>query len=521
MIKKISIFIIMFLIWLILFFSFNLFFKKNKIENLDLVLPMHNWKMISDILTIDNYNKIWINPDTYVDFKSFLTDFKSFSWVSVNPITEKFVIWINSGSWNIIFTPFDFKNTWYVFDNNTNKDLAILDIFKAYKNNLIYWWIDSEYWNKILFEEDLQHPKTNELRKIFDVNLNDKTNNVFNIIDWLNKSEEIWVSNNELLAYLYDFTWDYDKASEKRNEICKKYNVTCDKKINLEVSWTIYDIDWKTLSWVKVELLNNNNIFSVSDLNWKFTINFSHFPFSHLRFKSSLIWFSDWFSTVSLNKYDFENDNININFKLQKADNSFVINNDNKLDFKKWKYYIIETEYSKYYVPIDALYYMNWEKYTKNNFNVYTYLFKKSSNMDSLLENDTFEPVYWYVWNIMKTFGMPYIQFVDVDSREELYIKSSNPMILQNQIYHMKELYENSDWIYQEVTDEDMKFLVQKSEELWWYPIDFDFLTKNNFLRWPAWWALDRKTWIWSNVWSRVLNVGGLMELPFYHIKDN
>jgi hypothetical protein len=102
-----------------------------------------------------------------------------------------------------------------------------------------------------------------------------------------------------------------------------------------------------------------------------------------------------------------------------------------------------------------------------------------------------------------------------------LYIKSSNPMILQNQIYHMKELYENSDWIYQEVTDEDMKFLVQKSEELWWYPIDFDFLTKNNFLRWPAWWALDRKTWIWSNVWSRVLNVGGLMELPFYHIKDN
>jgi hypothetical protein len=45
----------------------------------------------------------------------------------------------------------------------------------------------------------------------------------------------------------------------------------------------------------------------------------------------------------------------------------------------------------------------------------------------------------------MKTFGMPYIQFVDVDSREELYIKSSNPMILQNQIYHMKELYENSD----------------------------------------------------------------------------
>jgi hypothetical protein len=66
-----------------------------------------------------------------------------------------------------------------------------------------------------------------------------------------------------------------------------------------------------------------------------------------------------------------------------------------------------------------------------------------------------------------------------------------------------------------------MQFLVDKSNELWWYPIDFDFLTNNNFLRWPARWSLDRTTWIWSNVWSRVLNVKGLVELPFYHIKDN
>jgi hypothetical protein len=26
------------------------------------------------------------------------------------------------------------------------------------------------------------------------------------------------------------------------------------------------------------------------------------------------------------------------------------------------------------------------------------------------------------------------------------------------------------------------------------YPIDFDFLTSNDFLRWPARWSLDRKT---------------------------
>jgi hypothetical protein len=40
-----------------------------------------------------------------------------------------------------------------------------------------------------------------------------------------------------------------------------------------------------------------------------------------------------------------------------------------------------------------------------------------------------------------------------------------------------------------------MKYLLEysnKSEKT--YPIDFDFLTENNFLKWPAWWVLDRKT---------------------------
>jgi hypothetical protein len=43
---------------------------------------------------------------------------------------------------------------------------------------------------------------------------------------------------------------------------------------------------------------------------------------------------------------------------------------------------------------------------------------------------------------------MPYIQFIDKDSGKELYIKSSNPMILQNTVHHMKELYNNYDKIY-------------------------------------------------------------------------
>ena len=105
----------------------------------------------------------------------------------------------------------------------------------------------------------------------------------------------------------------------------------------------------------------------------------------------------------------------------------------------------------------------------------------------------------------MKTFGMPYIQFFDSD-KKELFVKSSNPMIITNKIFHMKELYENSDKIYEALTLEDMKFLVKKTQELGGYPITYDFLIANNMLRWPAWWSLDRKRGVWDSVGMKVLS---------------
>lgn len=206
---------------------------------------------------------------------------------------------------------------------------------------------------------------------------------------------------------------------------------------------------------------------------------------------------------------------------MNKTNNIISINPETVNKYKKDKYYIIEDEHSKYMVPTDWLYYFDDTKYEWDSFDVYLYFFKKSDNIEGLANSDTFEPVAWYVWNLMKTFWMPYVQFIDKNTKKELFVKSSNPMILQNQVYHMKELYENYDKIYEPLTKEDMQYLVKVSKEKWWFPIDFEFITKNNFLRWPAWWALDRKTWIWWNVWMRVLDENWLVELPFYSIKDN
>jgi len=518
MVNKIGIVLIMSLIWLLLFFNLWLFnWWNNDDKNIILEIKTHNWQNISDLLNNDNYNKIWINPNKYEDFEWFLKDFKSFSWVTIDPIKEKFVVCVNDkADDNRLYIAFDYKYNWKVFDNEEYKNLAILDIYSAYKNDCIYWWVDSKAWKKILFETDFVHPKTSIINDVFSMK-----KNVYSIIATLSKSKNAWVLNKELLWYLYDFTWNYEEWLKERSELCKVRESLCNNNIKINVSWVVNDLDWNWIKWVEISLLNNSKYKTFTDTEWKYDFDINVYNLSHLRFKASLDWYSDAFKTAIVNNNKIKEWSLRFRFNMQKADKSYTINWENLSKYKVWwKYFVIKDDNSKYFIPLDGLYYSDWEQYKDFDLTVYTYLFTKQSSTEDMLANDTFQPVFWYVWNIMKTFGMPYIQFIDNKSWEELFVKASNPMILQNHIYHMKELYENYDKIYEPITDEDMEFLVKYSKEKWGYPITFDFLTENNLLRWPWWWALDRKKGIWESVPSRVLDTSWLVELPFYSIND-
>jgi len=521
MTKKIILWLLFFLIGFFIFFFIWNFNSKddwkvsilyyNQFDN------KHLGKDIKDVLNNENYSKIWINPNDFKTFEDFLIYFKDLDWIEFDPLEQKFVASTKSLSGNTIYIPFDFSKNPNLFNQVQDKNLAILDIYNSYNNNLIYWGAWYKNWKNIIFEKDMEHKLTDELNKIFSSSVN-----VFDYIETLEKAEFIWQENTELLSYLYDLTWLYDKASEQRTIICEKY-WDCDSILDIKVKINVKDSNWNNIKWTKVELLNNNDTY-LTDSNWEIDINFPFSSFSHLRFKASKLGYSDGFVSYSLNEYlsPTWKKEFTLDFKLEKSSDVVIVNNSNLKDFQKWKYILIETLLSKYFIPKDNLYLEDF--ITKYNFNedseliIYLYHFKKSSNMDNLLENDTFDPVYWYVWNIMKTFWMPYIQIVDWNTWKELYVKSDNPMVLQNQIYHMKELYDNYDWIYSEITDEDMAFLLDYSNNSDIdYPIDFDFLTSNNILRWPAWWVLDRKTWVWSNVGHVLLDINWKVELPFYH----
>jgi hypothetical protein len=227
------------------------------------------------------------------------------------------------------------------------------------------------------------------------------------------------------------------------------------------------------------------------------------YPFSHLRIKVQSEGHMDGIYTDSVNLYsEATTFTATHDFILEKPE---LVKEISETQADVNGYYTIKSSRTTYRVPKNGLFYDDGVKFAGKKFTVSLYEFTKQSRLEDLITVDTFSPVYGYVGSLMKTFGMPYIQFFDSD-KKELFVKSSNPMIITNKIFHMKELYENSDKIYEALTLEDMKFLVKKTQELGGYPITYDFLIANNMLRWPAWWSLDRKRGVWDSVGMKVLS---------------
>jgi len=450
--------------------------------------------------------------EKYDTFTGFLADMqKELTWINLDLLKDDFVVCLtwDSGS-GIIYIPIyqDEIKKWY-YETWTVMYNYMSYIDEAISNKCIYGWYKSHAGSKVIFERDFR----NELHTTLDDIFNRRAN-VYEVIKWIEKTKNKWKRYKELLAYLYDFVWDYKSWLDLKQEVEKK-------SATINMKWLILDENEKPIKWAKIYLLNENKYFDVSNENWEYSLNFKYYPFSHLRFKVTKKGYSDAYFTIPLDfskKQDWEK-RVTKNFHLVKSKNIDkrlwgVKKPDAVINWKK--YYIFKTKQSTYYVPVDGLHYKNWKQFKKWKITVYLYEFNKWSKIDDLMNSDTFSPVYGYVGNLMKTFGMPYIQFFD-DKGKELFVYKSNPMILINQIYHMKELYENYDKIYTAITDEDMQYLYQVSKK-GGYPITYHWLIENNFLRWPTWWTLEREKWTWISLPHKVIDPKWLVQLEFWQI---
>jgi hypothetical protein len=172
-----------------------------------------------------------------------------------------------------------------------------------------------------------------------------------------------------------------------------------------------------------------------------------------------------------------------------------------------------------YEIPSNALVYEDGTPY-QGEVDVYLYEFSQGNIPDGLIQVDTFDEVRGFAGDLMKTFGMPFIQFFSIDG-EELHILSDNPMVLTYKIANMSSLRENTLAIYGSLTDADMQFLVKSSlNSKEKYPIDRDFLISNQLLKFPAFWVFDRYAGVWDSVGVSVLDTAGTIRTEFYTIKN-
>lgn len=246
-----------FLIAICYFCIIKFFNDKEDLENEEIPFVSN---IDSDLLKLnqDNYKKVWINPEKYDTINDFLVDFKSFTWVYINPLEEDFVIWKSFDDWSVEYIQFkqeDIKSE--LFSNEKNKNLAILDIYSAYKDAKIYWSVWSKYWQRIIFESDVRHPETLTLNKVFSMETN------INKVIWeLKKINNKSKSDYELLSYSYDFTGDYGEAKSTRNLISDYSDPDCLIKTDVKVAWIVFDQNNKPIKWAKISLLNDQNIYT-------------------------------------------------------------------------------------------------------------------------------------------------------------------------------------------------------------------------------------------------------------------
>lgn len=534
--KNKNFFIVIFIIlfwFLILFFilknniktvsnDINIIENKNNLENKN---NFKNDNFISEKDKLINFETSKINPNNYKTLEEFLWYLYTWSWIKldVNLLKEDFYINLDNNNSIINSNSGLITNSWSNYSNYTyikfNKELisdidinndknyknqAIQDIFNSYKKNKIYWESNNtRSWVRFLKKYEL--PVESQLH-----------NNILSPFNWktfLQLKSELELKNNKTnsdkkqLSYIYDFMWDYLKSYN----IKKSLWLT---EINYIASWVIKDSEWKTLSWVLISLLNLPNISTLSDKNWKYNLSFKTYPLTRLRFRAYLWWdYSDWYNWAYV-LYEWENQwNNNLDFYLQKINKSEIVRQS---DLEWWKTKVVKSNiWNSFEFKKWSLLDKNWKIYNWD-FIAKIFEFNESTNsMDSFLNNDNFDSVYWYVWNLMKTAWMTYLLLSDLDWNE-LYISKKNPIktIQKSNLDLMKSDYY---WLWYKLTDEEIDLILLESKKSW-YLIDREFLLKMNIKSYSPWWVFNLERWIRENSWIKLLNKSWLKEGLYYNV---
>lgn len=349
-----------------------------------------------------------------------------------------------------------------------------------------------------------------------------RTGNILDRIDTLKKtiSNGSYTANDLFqLGYLFELTGRYAERDAIHERSCREFSKRCADNIDIKIIGRVVDKSGSPIQGVAVKILGRpGEDIVTTGADGRFIVSTKVNKLEKLRLRATKRNFSDGVTDVVVvselrDVYNIEDVVLESPITIVTVDTKkkTITGVNNK--FLPDDSIELRTQQSTYIIPKGAVVHENGNAY-EGVYDVYLYEFTKETVPESLIEVDTFDNVMGYAGDLMKTFGMPYIQFFTPEG-EELQVFSENPMKLTYKIVHMKELYENTDQIYRPLTNEDMEVLVDASIGIG-YPIDREFLIKHGLLNFPAFWVFDRHAGVWDNIGIRVKNVNGEIETLFY-----
>lgn len=334
------------------------------------------------------------------------------------------------------------------------------------------------------------------------------------------------VTSDELLqlSYLDELAGDYAGRDALNKQNCTQFKIRCDSPVQVIIKGKVVDGSGVPVEGVTVDIVSRPDSVAVTTgPDGTYALKSTAKEMEKMRIHIHKRNYSDGYADVVVltgeQTRTFALDDVQITSPISIVTVDFAHHSvtGNQNTFNTDGSITVKTSRSTYLIPHGAIVHADGTAYTGDSADIYLYEFSKGNPPPSLTQLDTFDAVRGYAGDLMKSFGMPYIQFF-APNGEELHVLSSNPMTLTYRIADMDALRNNTDHIYRALTDADMKFLVSASAG---QPlrINRQFLIDNDMLQFPAFWVFDRRRAVWDNVGVSVLDTQGTIQTIFYTIR--
>lgn len=327
------------------------------------------------------------------------------------------------------------------------------------------------------------------------------------------------------LSYLYELKGEYEKRDAVNAASCKKYKERCGDEVSIRVEGRVVDIEGRPVQGASVSVLSRPEAKPVrTDAKGAFSLALSVKPMEKVRVSAVKRNFSEGVASVVVlqegrKSYGVGAIVLGSPITVITIDTKERTVTDPASEARADGSFVLRAPVSTYQIPPGAIVREDGTPY-RGVVDVYIYEFTRDTVPQNLITLDTFDEVMGYAGDLMKSYGMPFIQFFAEDG-EQLDVRKTKPMLLTYRVPGMDDMKSNIDALSSgPVTDADIETLVAASKGDPGFPITGEFLLRNGLQSYPPFWVLDRKTGVWENTGIRVLDVAGTIQSPFYTLND-